>query len=75
MFRYIPFVLSLACSGEVTYDIEPCLAAEEEAQCLSAEDALEDLQQQNADCSLEDVVYEGFIDGLCCYDLVAYGCS
>ena len=75
MFRYFIFIFALSCGGEVTYEVEPCLTADEEAQCLSAEDAFESLQEQNVDCSIEDVVYEGFIDGLCCYDLVAYDCG
>ena len=74
-FVFVIFTFVLACGEEVTYEVEPCLSAEEEAQCPTAEDAFDALQEKNIDCSIEDVVYEGFIDGLCCYDLVAYDCG
>ena len=75
MLHFAVVLFIFACGEEVTYEVEPCLSAEEEAQCMSAEDAFEDLQEQNEDCSIEDVVYEGFLDGLCCYDMVAYDCG
>ena len=75
MFRYLLLISALSFAEENTYAIEPCLKAETEEECLSAEEALQPLQEQNADCIVEDLVFEGYIEGLCCYDLTAHSCG
>jgi hypothetical protein len=69
------FLLPDRLQAETAVELLPCFALEEgEEECPAGREATQRLGEENPDCELSEVEFEGKLNGECCYDFTADNC-